>query len=124
MSLTAYVVAEIKKRGTATVEDLSPLFPEFSRKQINDALCNARDRKQLHTIVRGNAKAKRLSVWAPVPDAPADKRPRNLDKRYPLRPPSSVWDLAGEQPRLQWPPYAVGQKYAPLGGWNEEGAEA
>jgi hypothetical protein len=120
VSLTALVVQAIQQRGTATIEDLLPLFPEASRKQVHDALCNARDRKKIRMKVRGNAKAKRLGIWEPAPDAVPDQRPRNLDKRYPLRPPASVWDLGAEQPRLQWPPIAAGRRFEPLGSWSAE----
>jgi hypothetical protein len=118
VSLTAFVIQAIKQRGTATMEDLLPLFPEFTREQVHNALCNARDRKLIHSIVRGNAKAKRLSVWTLSPEVP--KPAKKLDRRYSSRPPASVWDLGAEMPRMQWPPISAGRRFEPLGSWSAE----
>jgi hypothetical protein len=118
VSLTALVVDAVKRLGQATIEDLLPIAPQFSREQVHNALCNARDRKLIRSTVRGNAKAKRLSVWVLVLDAPP-KPAKKLDRRYSSRPPASVWDLGAEMPRMQWPPIAVGQRFELLGGWTE-----
>lgn len=99
-SLSAKVAAFVIARGRATVDDLMPEFPESTKKQLHAALCNCRDARTLRVLERGNAKARRASVWVEATSPlPTPKPGAAL-----LRPPASVWDLAIPQERGDWPP--------------------
>jgi hypothetical protein len=63
MSLVAKVIQAVIQRGTATIDDLCPLFPEATRKQIHNALENARNARKLRVLVRGNNMTGVASIW-------------------------------------------------------------
>jgi hypothetical protein len=113
-SLVNRVSEAVIRRGTATLDDLQQDFPEVGRKQLHDALSNARDRKRLRIKAKGSARASRLSIWEPEPEPmpkPAQKEP--------LRPIPSVWSL-GEMAEWTgaWPPLPAGRLVDQLGPWD------
>lgn len=113
-SLVSRIAEAVRRRGQATLSDVAPDFPEYTRKQVHDALSNARDRRLLKTVSRGSGRARIESVWAP------DERMGEKVGASPRVP--SVWDLAS-------PPAIVlsigeGRRYSPLGAWQETEQEA
>lgn len=115
-SLALRVAAAVKRRGAASLDDVAPEFPKFTREQVRCALQNATSLRHLQLKVRGNAKAKRASVWEPTPFA--QPKVRLIEQR----PPNSAWELAhGRQIAGEWPPtFENGRRFNLLGPWNEE----
>jgi hypothetical protein len=114
-SLVGRVIAAVVERGTATLDDLVPLFPDVSRKKIHDALTNARSSKRLRVKVKGSFRAKRSSVWEPGQEKPAPRK-----KARPLEPVASVWEWAdrGAWRHGAWPPLAQGRVIQKLEPWE------
>lgn len=114
-SLVFKVVEAVEVRGTATVDDLMPAFPDRTRSQLHAALANARDRRLLRIKVKGNG-SHSASLWEPgsmVPSPLPEVKPS-----YPL---SSVWDLGNPRPwRGQWPPLSEGRSFALLSAGDVE----
>ena len=118
-SLVNRVVEAVLRRGTATLDDLTPEFPGVSRKQLHAALSNARDRKRLQIKTLGRRYGP-PSVWEPWPEQP--EPPKQQAK--PVEPVPSVFHLGRRRPWLgTWPPLPAGRLVARLGPWNEQ-AEA
>lgn len=115
-SLMVQVAEAVKRRGTATIDDIQPEFPHASRKQLHAALWNAMDARLLRVKVR-SPKARQLSVW----EAGATRAP--IPEVLPLHPLPSVWAMGNPGPwQGQWPPLPAGRAFTPLGDWNQEGA--
>lgn len=114
-SLVTRITEAVRRRGTATLDDLAQDFPGQTRKQLHSALCNSRDRKLLRVKLRGSAKAGVQSVWEPGANKPPKK------KRDALYPVATVFDLAyAEEWQGPWPPLAPGRSFTPLGEWNAD----
>lgn len=115
VNLVAGVIEAVSELGTATLDDLVPLFPDKTRKQIHDALANAKQRRRLRVKVRGNFLAQRSSVWEPDQAVPVPKK-----KRPRLRPVASVWEWAdgSERKHAAWPPLAQGRVIQKLEPWE------
>lgn len=89
--------------GTATVDDLSPLLPLLTRRQILDALRNARAAKLLRVVARGARVPRGFgsgsgpSTWGPWVDGDEDEdddlKPKPVDMATWVRPVSFVFDL-------------------------------
>lgn len=106
------VAGFIEEHGEVTLEDLMPNFPAMDRKQIMQALKNAKAQGLVRLVKRGNAKAKRKGIWGPPLIEPPPKLPRPTRRYLPI---ASVWDL-GQEPRLgAWPPRFVGGREYLLG---------
>lgn len=112
-SLTGRAAAAVNKRGASTAKELAADLPGLTVVQITSALTNATHHKLVRLKVRGNAKAKRCSVWEPVPVGG-----RFIEQR----PPNSAWELAhGRQIAGEWPPaFENARRFNLLGPWNEE----
>lgn len=117
-SLVNRVADYVTEKGMATLTDVSDQFPDRSKKQIHDALCNARCRRLLKVIMRGSFRGKRESVWAPEvsPMTPPTIKPEKP------KPVASVWELGSPMHR-EWPPrFDGGRAFQLLGDWNAEEA--
>lgn len=113
-SLLMRVVEAVKTRGTATIDDITVDINDVTRKQINDALANARDRRLLRQKVQGSFKAKRCAIWEVGTDPKPTKR-----QPAPVVPLASVWEL-GTCPERKgpWPPLPAGREFNLLGDWG------
>lgn len=110
-TLLAMVADAVARLGAASLDDVVPLFPAFSRDQIHDALWGARRAGRVEALTRGNKH--KPGLWGP-----ADNPGQGSFRRKPGRPPliASVFDLAS--PRATWPVMQPGTKYGPLGPWD------
>ena len=99
MSLTYDVVAMIKKLGRASLDDLTPLFPEKTREQVKHAMHNASLPRRIVVIESGKRSgAKQGSGSRPSfyglcegKEAPPPSQPA-------CRPVSFVFDLGQRRP--------------------------
>lgn len=103
VSLTATVAEMVKERGRATVNDLAPVLPDFTRDQIIQALQNAKRLGQL------NCDSGRRPATYFLPG-----------KVTAARPPASAWELGADLSMPGgWPPPAEGRRYQLLGSWTD-----
>lgn len=115
-SMVFKVVAAVKKRGAATIDDLMPDFPGVDRKTVHAALANARDARQLRVKAKGNVQSRTVSIWEV-----GVKRPEVKPHEPAPRPLPSVWCLASPPEWAEWPPaFQNGRTFNLLGPWNEE----
>lgn len=98
-SLVSRVTAFVESRARATFSEVVAEFPGYTRKQVHAALENARDRRLIKVILRGNFRGKRESVWAPG----AHDRPPPPPKKD-FQPIASVWELGMPTIKGPWPP--------------------
>lgn len=108
MSLTQDVALAIEDLGRATLDDLAPMFPEHTRTQVWNALKNARSAglivvAQLGKRIYGGSEPSTYMLKPPKPIPVGCALP-------------SVWALAGGGVHI---PVSAGQRYQPLGGWND-----
>jgi hypothetical protein len=117
VSMTALVARAVEDRGMATVDDLLPMFPHVTRKQLIAAIKNAKHVGYLRIVSLGTMKGGPRHGNHPSTYAPGNKKPG----KYPNQPPverrviSSVFALAGESIFI---PAGEGVRYSPLGEWN------
>lgn len=116
-SLTTRVTEYVREKGKARLSEVAQAFPDHTKKQVHDALSNARCRKLLKVIFRGSFKGSRESIWAP--DA-KDPTPRARAGQKPLgQPVASVWEL-GNPSINTWPPKFDGaREFNLLGPWTD-----
>jgi hypothetical protein len=113
-SLASLVGEAVLRRGTATVDDIAPLFPCTDRHRLNKALCNAKNRGLIRLITKGRGKGRNggstPGTWgAPLPKVEVFVRI------------ASVWELGAPVPPYPLPA-KQGRQYQPLGGWDEGAA--
>lgn len=115
-SLTNLVTEYVRERGQVKLSAVAEHFPEYTKKQIHDALSNARYRKLIKVIFRGHFRGMRESVWAPETERPT---PGSSIKKKPPQPVASVWELG--IPKIEvWPPeFEGGRRYDFLGPWED-----
>jgi hypothetical protein len=110
-SLVNRVTEVVRHKGKATLTEVSEEFPDHDKKQIHDALSNARNRKLIKVIFRGNFNGRTESVWAVEVEKPS---PMSMEKKRPV---ASVWQL-GTPVIKEWPPaFEGGRAFRPLGPW-------
>ena len=95
MSLIREVTNLVEKLGSATGDDLAPYLPQFTRKQIFQALQNAKWRGKLSIVVPGRGRG-RIGGKTPAKYGLATAGPVKHVKRVRVevpRPVSSVWEM-------------------------------
>lgn len=112
------VAAAVQERGTATLDDLAPLFPNLDREQIAKALSNAKKRGLIQLVVKGvGGPGKQCpGVWAAGHVRVGNYVQTNQMKR----PPASAWELGEDVRVTRWPPTShEGRQYQLLGSWTD-----
>lgn len=108
-ALSRQVAQALRARGKMTADELEPLFPEYTRRQLHKALMNAKDRGWVWLVRRGSGGRNGgvAGIWAPSEGAsPLPQAPVRL------RPLASVWELASREPCDKWPlPFDGGRVY-------------
>jgi len=90
MSLIKQVSAAVIERGTATSEDILPLFPNVSAVQVRHALANACRTGQLLAIKRGAGLGRSRGRLPTTYGPPTYEVVPPLNTRMPV---NSVWGL-------------------------------
>jgi hypothetical protein len=105
-SLVTRVVAAVRKRGTATLDDLQAIFPDTTRDALRSTITRAVSRGLLCGVVKPTHN--RPAVYGALKEAsPEVQRIARV---------SSVWGLASEPvPILSLP----GRLCSPLGPWRD-----
>ena len=107
-----YVALLARQNRSGTLEDLDPVFPEHTRRQVLKALQNLVKQDLVKLVSRGCGRHA-LGVWQAQEQQakpPASKSAASHIARV-----SSVWGLGGESvPILALP----GRRYEPLGSWE------
>lgn len=108
-ALSRQIAQAIWDRGQLTADDLEPMFPNSTRRQLHKALMNAKARGWIRLAKRGSGGrwGGVAGIWAPsavVVTLPA-KPPKAM-------PPASVWELSARVPCDKWPlPFDGGRVY-------------
>lgn len=104
------LVAEIvSARGSATADHIQLAFPHLTRRQIVNALCDARKEGHIHLAKKGRGPG-HPGLWKPGGRTEAGIEP--------VRRVSSVFQLGNPLPESDWPKGWIGQVHRPLGEWN------
>lgn len=116
-SLCQRVTDLVTARGKASFTEVAQAFPDHTKKQVHDALCNAQYSKRLKVILRGSYRGKRDSVWA-AEVSPLDPGATHRKPEKP-QPVASVWELG--RPTIQeWPlAFEGGRAFNLLGPWTD-----
>lgn len=104
MSLIQDVTDAVNELGRVTIDDLSPLFPSHSRKQVHRALHQARFERRIRIVERGETGGRHGGgepfVYGPLSDEPIetpDDKPLPtrtcIRGEYGIPRVASVWDL-------------------------------
>ena len=111
MSLKRKVVHAVGMKGIATVDDIYPEFePQgYTKKQVQGALHDASEHKLLKCIPQFKGKGFKSGA---MPGRYMLFENYRGAKPVKLRPPASVWELAGQGDDIPWPPtFAGGRSY-------------
>lgn len=117
MSLIGAVAQAVADLGGASVDDLVPLFPGYSRERLKKALVNCLTAGYLEREPEPK-RAQRAPARYRAATRPRDVRPYTRRTRVSAMPRvASVFDLAsGVSVSL---PAGHGRRYSKLGGWND-----
>ncbi len=123
MSLIHDVVNFVRAQGSATVDELCAAMSVYSRKQIGDALKNAKTRGYVHCEGRVPCRGAWRGGSLPSRHFPGPKPPDFQVRResIAMRPPASVWELSHSlQIAGSWPPAShEGRRYLLLSAGDE-----
>ena len=104
-----YVALLARENRSGTLEDLDPLFPEYTRRQVLKALQNLVKQDLVKLVSRGCGRHG-LGVWQAQEQQVKPRNSKPAATRV-----NSVWGLGGESvPILALP----GRRYEPLGSWE------
>lgn len=112
-NMTDEVAAAVIQRGTASLDDLEVIFPNFTRYQLGRALQNANAKGLIKCLHKGNRQSGRgcaPGVWGPM-DAPSSVVPSYV--RVARRIVCNIFDPDGVIA-----PREHGKKHSPLGVWE------
>lgn len=86
MSLLRKVTLAIFNEGSGSLDTLQPLFPEYTRSQLNSAVQNASKKKLIMLSVRGKSRGQNKGRFPSI--YVRYKKPELTTKKLP---PNSVW---------------------------------